>query len=371
MRDDLPFWVAFSRIPGIGRARLQLLEGHFGDLGRAWRADAAELRAAGLDARTVAQIVQRRPLISPDKEMERLHRLGVQAFTWHDPEYPPLLREIADAPPLLYVRGRPEALRTVAVAVVGTRRPTAYGRQVAAHLAEGLARAGVTVVSGLARGIDAIAHRACLEAGGVTVGVLACGLDRVYPPEHVPLARQVMEAGALVSDYPLGTQPRSEYFFRRNRIMSGLSLGVLVVEGDTTSGALITAKWAVEQGRDVFAVPGPIYSPLSKGPHWLIQQGAKLVQDAEDILEELNVSAVTALQAPSAPAAEAPPPREPLEGVEGKVLQLLGWEPRHVDEVCQLSGLPIATVTSTLAILELKGLVKQVGAMTYVRPQGP
>ncbi len=347
-----------------------MLEKNFGSLAEAWRADAAALRAAGLDARTVAQVMQRRPTISPEREMERLHRLGVKALTWHDPEYPPLLREIADPPPLLYVRGRVEAIRGVAVAVVGTRRPTAYGRQVAADLAAGLARAGVTVVSGLARGVDAVAHRAALEAGGTTVGVLACGLDMVYPPEHAPLARQVMEAGALVSDYPLGTQPRSEYFFRRNRIMSGLSLGVLVVEGDMTSGALITAKWAVEQGRDVFAVPGPVYSPQSRGPHWLIQQGAKLVQRPEEILEELNVSAVTAL--PSAPQGAAPARQgPPAEGVEKEVLRCLGWEPRHVDEVCQLAGLPIATVSSTLAILELKGLVRQVGAMTYVRAQGP
>jgi DNA processing protein len=367
--EETSFWVAFSRIPGIGRARIQMLEAYFGSLAQAWRADASELRAAGLDARTVAQVMQKRPTISPEREMERLTRLGITALTWRHPDYPPLLREISDPPPVLYVRGHPAALKGVAVAVVGTRRPTAYGRQVATQLSLALAQAGITVVSGLARGIDAAAHTAALEAGGTTVAVLACGLDLVYPPEHVDLARRILERGALVSDYPLGTQPRSEYFFRRNRIMSGLSLGVLVVEGDIDSGALITAKWAVEQGRDVFAVPGPIYSPQSRGPHWLIQQGAKLVQQAEDILEELNVSAVTALQAP---LRQGPRPQPPLEGVEGQLLQLLTHEPRHVDEVCHLSGLPVATVSSTLAILELKGLVQQVGAMTYVRaPHAP
>lgn len=361
MEDDLPFWVAFSRIPGVGRARFQLLERAFGSLAKAWHADAQALKAAGLDDRTVSQIVQRRPQIVPEKEKERLLRLGVAALTWHDPSYPPLLREITDPPPVLFVRGRLEALHQVSVTVVGTRRPTTYGRQVAEDLAKALARAGVTVVSGLARGIDAMAHRAALSADGITVAVLACGLDMVYPPEHLSLARQIMEKGALVSDYPLGTHPRSEYFYRRNRIMSGLSLGVVVVEGEMTSGALITAKWALEQGRDVFAVPGPIYSPASQGPHWLIQQGAKLVQRVEDILEELNLSALAALSPP-------PPPKpEPLGEPESTVLQHLGAEPRHVDEVCRLSCLPVAVVSSTLAVLELKGLVRQVGAMTYIR----
>jgi DNA processing protein len=359
MQGDLPFWVAFSRIPGVGRARFQLLERHFGSLAEAWEAPAAELLAAGLDQRTVAAIVQRRGRISPQQEMERLQRQGVQALTWHDPAYPPLLKEIYDLPPVLYLRGELTEQDQVALAVVGTRRPTAYGRQAAEELTWGLARAGITIISGLARGIDAIAHRAALEAGGRTIAVLACGLDLVYPPEHARLAREVMERGALLSDYPLGTVPRADYFPRRNRIMAGLGLGVLVVEGDMTSGALNTARWAVEQDREVFAVPGSIFSPQSRGPHWLLQQGAKLVQGVEDVLEELNLTLVPH-QTPPAPAA-------PNGDAEAQVLRHMGREPRHVDEVCRLSGLPIATVSSALAMLELKGLVKQVGIMTYVR----
>ncbi len=359
MRPDLPFWVAFNRIPGVGRARFQLLERHFGSLAEAWRASASELMAAGLDQRTVASIVQRRAKISPEQEMERLARHGVRALTWHDPAYPPLLKEIYDLPPVLYVRGELTERDQVALAVVGTRRPTAYGRQAAEELTWGLARAGITIVSGLARGIDAIAHRSALEAGGRTIAVLACGLDLVYPPEHARLAREVMERGALVSDYPLGTIPRADYFPRRNRIMAGIGLGVLVVEGDMTSGALNTARWAVEQDREVFAVPGSIFSPQSQGPHWLLQQGAKLVQRVEDVLEELNLTLVPQ-QAPLA----APTPDGDTEAT---VLRHMGREPKHVDEVCRLSGLPIATVSSALAMLELKGLVKQVGIMTYVR----
>lgn len=359
MREDLKYWVAFSRIPGIGRVRHQLLERHFGSLEAAWRASGSELRAAGLDGRVVGAILQHRESISPDAEMERLERYGVQALTWHDTDYPRLLREIYDLPPVLYVRGQLTPADEVAVAVVGTRRPTPYGRQVAEEMAAGLARSGVTVVSGLARGIDAVAHRAALEAGGRTLAVLACGLDMVYPPEHAGLARQVMEQGALVSDYPLGTQPRGDYFPRRNRIMSGLSLGVLVVEADITSGALITARLAVEQNRDVFAVPGSIYAPQSRGTHALIQEGAKLVQRVEDVLEELNLGLVPQ-QAPLPPPADG-------DDTDDALLRHISREPVHIDEVCQRSGLPIATVSSALAILELKGLVKQVGPMTYVR----
>ena len=359
MRPDLAYWVAFSLIPGVGRARFQLLERHFGSLEEAWRAPASALLAAGLDRRTVTAIVQRRERLSPQGEMERLSRLGVRALTWHDDAYPPLLREIYELPPVLYVRGELEERDRVAVAVVGTRRPTPYGRQAAEELSWALARAGVTIVSGLARGIDAIAHRSALEAGGRTIAVMACGLDMVYPPEHARLARQVMERGALVSDYPLGTAPRADYFPRRNRIMAGLSLGVLVVEGDMTSGALNTARWAVEQDREVFAVPGSIFSPQSQGPHWLLQQGAKLVQRVEDVLEELNLTMVPQQATLAAPA--------PDGDTEAALLRHIGREPLHVDDLCRLSGLPIATVSGTLAMLELKGLVKQVSAMTYVR----
>ncbi|MCH7836225.1 MAG: DNA-protecting protein DprA, partial [Chloroflexi bacterium] len=262
-------------------------------------------------------------------------------------------------PPVLYVRGQLTAADEWCVAVVGTRRPTPYGRQVAEELSYRLAQSRICVVSGLARGIDSIAHRAALDAGGRTVAVLACGLDIVYPPEHAKLAREIIDRGALVSDYPLGTQPRGDYFPRRNRIMSGLSLGVLVVEGDFKSGAMITARLALEQDREVFAVPGSIFSAQSRGTNSLIQDGAKLVQKVEDVLEELNLTMV--------PQQIAMEESMPTTDTEAALLRHISREPAHVDEVCRESGLPIATVSSVLAMLEIRGLVRQMGPMSYVR----
>jgi DNA processing protein len=354
------YWIAFSRVPRIGRVRVAQLEAHFGLLERAWKASAGELREAGLDAATVTSCVSARETVHPEDELEQLARYGVQAITWHDDGYPAQLQEVYDRPPVLYVRGTLTPADEWAVAVVGTRRVTVYGRQVAEEMARGLASNRVTVVSGLARGVDAIAHRTALECGGRTIGVLACGLDLIYPPEHKKLAEQMIEHGAIISDYALGTQPRSEFFPRRNRILSGISLGVLVVEGDIKSGALITARQALEQNREVFAVPGSIYSPNSRGTNKLIQDGeAKLTLDVQDILAELNLS----MAAQQIEMTELVPPDE----TEAVLLRHLSGEPAHIDAVRRESGLPIATVTSTLAMLELKGLVKQVGRMNYVR----
>lgn len=358
--SDLKYWVAFARMSRVGRARIALLERHFGRLAEAWQASAADLKAAGLDRATVTTIVAERARISLDLEMERLAHVGVHALTWHDPAYPTKLREIYDQPPVLYVRGQLTSADEWAVAVVGTRRASVYGRQAAEEFAGGLARNRVTVVSGLARGIDSIAHRAALQAGGRTIGVLACGLDMVYPPEHLRLAQEIIERGALISDYPLGTQPRSEYFPRRNRIMSGISLGVLVVEGGLTSGALITARQALDESREVFAVPGSIYSPGCRGTNKLIQDGqAKLVADVQDILVELNLTMAAYQMEMKEPV--------PVDESEAALLKHLSAQPTHIDEVTRSCGLPIAAVSSALAMLELKGRVRQVGRMNYVR----
>jgi DNA processing protein len=325
----------------------------------AWKAGAGQLHAAGIDQATVSSIVAERASISPEAEVERLNKAGVKAYSWEDPEYPARLKEIDDKPPVLYVRGALTPADEVAVAVVGTRKATPYGRQAAEHFATDLAANGVTVVSGLARGIDAVAHRAALAAGGRTIAVLACGLDIVYPPEHVKLAREIIEHGALVSDYPLGMQPRSEFFPRRNRILSAVSLGVLVVEGSETSGALLTARYALDQNREVFAVPGSIYSATHRGANKLIREGeAKLVSSTEDILEELNLTMVTQ-QIELREVAPADP-------TEAKLLGVLSSQPSHIDDVQRASGLPIASVSSALAVLELKGMVRQVGPMSFV-----
>jgi DNA processing protein len=359
-RNELQYWVAFGRVPQIGRARFALLEVHFGKLEDAWRAPAAQLQAAGLTGAALSALLAARDGIDPEVELEKLERMGIHALTWHDDVYPARLKEIFDRPPILYVRGGLAAADEWSVALVGTRRATVYGRQVAEEMADGLARSGITVVSGLARGIDTICHKAAISAGGRTVAAMACGLDMVYPPENLRLAQEVSESGALVSDYPVGTQPRSEFFPRRNRIMVGMSLGVLVVEGDLKSGALITARIALDENREVFAVPGSIYTPTFRGTNWLVQTGqAKLVTRVEDILEELNLS----MAGHQMEAKELLPADE----TEARLLRLLSTEPIYIDDLRRESGLPVETVSSTLAMLELKGMARQVGAMNYVR----
>ncbi|MCI0816457.1 MAG: DNA-processing protein DprA [Chloroflexi bacterium] len=361
---DLPYWIAFTRVPSVGRVRVGMLEERFGSLEAAWGASAGELRAAGLDPHVVSAITEVRPQIDPDEELERVQAAGIGVLTWHDPAYPRLLREIDDLPPVLYVQGELTDDDQRSVTVVGTRKPTSYGKEVAAHLAGDLARAGVTIVSGLARGIDGVAHRAALEAGGRTIGVLGSGLDVPYPPEHVGLMRQIAEQGAVISEYPLGTKPEARHFPRRNRVLSGLSLGTLVVEAPEQSGTLSTIRSALEQNREVFCVPGSIYSPQSAVTNRLIQEGAKLVMAAEDILEELNLSAVASHQTPLPGLFEAE------TGDEAALYEALNSEPQHIDDLSRRTEIPVTRVTGTLAVMELKGQIRQVGRMNYVRARG-
>ncbi len=357
-RKDIKYWVGFSFIPGIGRVRLNQLETHFGNLEDAWNAAAADLRLARLDNNVINAITTWRPKVSLEEEMEKLEHHRVQVLTYHDSAYPSRLKEIYDYPPILYVKGSLLPEDEWCLAVVGTRRATAYGKQVTEEIVADLARNRITIASGLARGIDSVAHRSALEAGGRSIAVFACGLDIVYPGENANLARSIMQQGALLSEYPLGTKPKPDNFPRRNRIMSGMSLGVLVVEAGESSGALITANLALEQNREVLAVPGSILSPASRGTNHLIQEGAKAVRDYMDILEELNLTAV----------AQQMEMKEiiPASDEESILLKQLSTEPTHVDEVCRSSGLPVSTVSSTLAMMELKGLVKSVGSMKYV-----
>jgi len=357
-RKDTKYWVGFSLIPGIGRVRLSQLDSYFDSLEAAWKAEASELKQSGLDASTVKVITSRRPAISLDTEMEKLKRFGVKVITCHDDDYPSRLREIYDYPPILYVRGTLISADEWCLAVVGTRRATAYGKQVTDEIVADLARSKLTIVSGLAKGIDSVAHKSALAAGGRTFAVFACGLDIVYPAENAELARSIMQQGALISEYPLGTRPRAENFPRRNRIMSGLSLGVLVIEAGEKSGAMITAGMSVEQNREVFAIPGSTLSPASRGTNHLIQEGAKLVRDYRDILEELNLMAM----AQQVEMRELVPESE----TESLLVKHLSAEPVHIDEICRSTGLPISQISSTLALMELKGSVKQVGTMNYV-----
>jgi DNA processing protein len=356
--DEVKYWVAFSGIPGIGRVRISRLKEYFGSLQDAWMAPDGKLQQAGLDSRSVDALVTIRQRISLDAEMERLERHRVNVLVCDDPNYPSRLKEIYDYPPILYVRGSLPAEDEPCLAIVGTRRPTMYGRQVTEEIVTDLARGGITIISGLARGIDSVAHRAALDAGGKTLAVFGSGLDIVYPGENAKLAQAIIEHGALVSEYPLGVKPKAENFPLRNRIMSGLSLGVLVVEAGERSGALITARQALEQNREVFAIPGSILSPASQGANRLIQEGAKLVRNYTDVLQELNLTIVVQ----QAEIKEF----SPADEVESAILNQLSSEPSHIDEICRRSGLTMPEVSSTLSMLELKGIVRQVGNMNYV-----
>lgn len=358
---DFPYWLAINRVKGVGPARFRLLLEAFGTAQNAWQATVSDWTAAGLDARTAHSFDQQRRRIVPEAEVERLQRLRVSALRLCDPGYPRLLREAPMPPPVLYLRGAITSDDEWAVAIVGTRRATTYGRQITERLASDLAGQRITVVSGLARGIDTHAHVASLDAGGRTIAVLGCGPDLVYPPENARLAARIVEQGAVVTEFAPGTQPDAGNFPARNRLISGLSLGVLVTEAPEDSGALITTRFAAQQGRDVFAVPGNITSRGSTGVNRLIQDGAKLVIEVNDILSELNLHMVP----------QQMELREllPETDSEGKILAQLdpSGEPLHIDEICRATGLPVAEVSGTLIMMELKGLTALVGPMMYAR----
>jgi len=358
MLDGRIYWVGFNHIKGIGAVRMRALLDYFGDLSRAWQAPAEALAQAGLSPKIIENLQKFRAQASLEQIWEQIQAQGITVLTWQDETYPRRLKEIDQPPPVLYLRGQLQPQDEWAVAVIGTRRITSYGQQVAEDIAATLARSGVTVVSGLARGVDGVAHQAALKAGGRTLAVLGSGVDRLYPPENRRLAEQIMANGAILSDYAPGTPPESANFPPRNRIISGLSLAVVVVEAGETSGALITSTFAAEQGRDVFAVPGSILAPQSRGTNRLIQDGAYPLLHPQEILEALNMTMVTEHQ-----AARAVLPSDPTEL---KLFQLLGSEPIHIDEIRSKTDIPIETVSSTLALMELKGMVRQVGVMHYV-----
>ncbi len=352
------YWVGFNLVKGVGAVRFQALLDTFGDAEKAWRASPAALMSAGLSQKIVANLVEIRSKVDPEKYWEGIQKRGFHVITWLDEAYPRLLKEVDQPPPVLYVLGELRPEDGWSVAIVGTRRVTAYGRQVAEEVAGLLARNGVTVVSGLARGVDAAAHQAALACSGRTIAVLGSGIDRIYPPEHRKLAERIVAQGAVISDYPPGTPPEATNFPPRNRIISGLSRAVVVVEAGETSGALITAKFAAEQGRDVFAVPGSINAPQSQGANRLIRDGAIPLLNPADVLKELDMTMVNEQQ-----AARLVLPGDPTES---RILGIVGREPIHVDEIRSLSGMPIEIVTATLTMMELKGMVRQVGGMNYV-----
>ena len=374
--EDFKYWVALSSIPQLGAARFRRLESYFGDLEHAWRAGLSELRDAGLDSRTALEVVAGRERIDPDDGMASLDRAGVTATNWNASDYPPRLKEIHDPPPVLYYVGEIRPEDECAVAIVGTRRPTTYGKKAATILSRDLASAGITVISGLALGIDGVAHRAALDCGGRTIAVVAGGLGEVYPKAHSGLFQEIKDKGAVVSEHPPGMQIGTPNFPRRNRLISGMTLGTVVVEAAEPSGTRWTFLHALDQNREVFCVPGDIFSPASKFTNRMIKEGAKLVADYTDILEELNLPDISpaghdhgkqlAIQSEIIEEQEKEQ-TEDLDTGEVALLACLSSEPLHVDDLCRLSGLPIASVMSMLTLLELKGKVEQVGIMHYVK----
>ena len=376
MSNDTKFWVALSRVPQLGTVKFRRLVSYFGILENAWNAGFKELKAAGIEDKPAQEIVAAKNNSSPDDEMAALERAGVTAVTWNDLGYPARLKEIADPPPVLFYKGTLLASDDRSVAIVGTRSPTTYGREAAAVLSRGLAQAGLTVVSGLALGIDGVAHRAALENGGRTIAVMAGGLDGVYPKDHTALFGQVQEHGAVVSEQVLGVRPASRSFPRRNRLISGMSLGSVVIEAAEGSGARHTVYHALDQDREVFCVPGSIFSPASDFTNRMIKEGAKLVMGVTDILEELNMVEAAPKVGKSKKTLNA------LENVpeqlsfatadddfpeEQALLSRLTDAPLHIDDIQRSTGLPITSVSSTLTMLELKGKIKQVGCMHYIR----
>lgn len=355
-----------NMVPGIGPRMHQVLLERFESADAVLSATAHELQQVpGIGAKLTGAIVEARHSIDAEREWSRCRDLGIRPLFLHRPEYPRLLAEISDAPPVLYCQGDLEPRDELAIGIVGSRRCTVYGRQQAERLAGTLARAGMTVVSGLARGIDAAAHQAALAAGGRTLAVAATGLGTVYPPEHVALAGQIANCGAVLSESHLDQRPVAGLFPQRNRLISGLSLGVLVIEAARNSGALHTARHAMEQGREVLAVPGRIDSLASEGCHDLLRDGATLVRHADDVLESLGPPIEPIKQAE---LGEVHTARElTLNHQERCVLNLISTEPKTIDAVLRGTDIDTARVLATLTVLEMKRLVRRLPGGALVR----
>lgn len=364
-------WLALALTPGLGARMAGKLLREFGSPTAIFNASLTALEAQRLPAAVAQALHTKQPLSLAAKELAQAEAAGCRLLTWDEPEYPGRLREIYDPPPLLYVLGNIELLGRHLISIVGARRPTPYGNQMAERLAKDLAERGLVVTSGLARGIDASAHRGALSsARGATVGVLGCGIDVVYPKENKKLFAEMQQRGAIISEFPMGTFPAPQNFPIRNRIIAGMGLGVVVVEGEQYSGSLITARLAMEFGREVFGVPGNATQPSSFGPNQLIKQGAKLVTSWEDVVEELPTPVRAELVPVEAASAEerANLVQQNLAPNERPLYELLGTdEARHVDDLVELSGLTSSEVLAALFDLELKGVIRQLPGKQFLK----
>jgi DNA processing protein len=361
-KNDLIFWHAFNSVGGFGPQAFKKIEAGFPSLEEAWHDDGRRFFSLGLTEKQTGNFLKFRKENSPEKLFEEITKEKIEIVTIKDEGYPPQLKEIASAPPVLYVRGEKSILANKSIAVVGSRKFTAYGQRVTENLTKDLVKAGLTIVSGLALGIDGIAHQAALNSEGATIAVLGTGIDdpTIYPREHFNLARGILaNGGALLSEQPPKTPSLKQNFPARNRIMAGLALGTLVIEAAESSGSLITAEFALEQNREVFAVPGDIFSPQSTGTNMLIKRGAKLVVSAADILEELSLSHVQPTFALKI--------FEPKTDEEKIIWKILSNEPLHIDKISKMTRLETAVVASVLSALEIEGAVKNIGGQNFIR----
>lgn len=357
MNKNLAYWVATSAIPGVGTATFNYLLRHFKTLKKFWQVSDEQIRKLRVDAKTREAILEFRQKVDPKVYLDTVYERGIKVLSVVDRDYPTNLRQISDAPPVLYYKGSLLARDDLAIAVVGARFATAYGRQVTEKLVFDLVSNGLTIVSGLARGIDSIAHRSALDAGGRTIAVLGSGVDLIYPPENKGLADLIVKNGAVVSEFPLGFPSVPSNFPARNRIIAGLSLGVLVTEAAIDSGSLITAGQAAEQGREVFAVPGPVNSKMSGGTNNLLKEGVHPVTEANDIIQILDIERKK-LQIPS----KETPLKGKIDKTEKMILELLDGQTKHIDAIVRESGLAVDKVSVSLSLMELRGLVKNFGS---------
>jgi DNA processing protein len=364
--DERCAWLALCLIPGLGNTVIKRLLGVFGHPEDIFKAGLSELRSVEGVRRDVAhEILKRRFAPDAEKELREVERLNARIITFADPSYPKLLREIDPPPMLLYIKGKDMPLDKTFVAVVGSRNPTHYGIKAAQKIGMGLARRGAGVVSGLARGIDSASHIGCLRGGGFTIAVLGTGIDRIYPAMNKRLSEEIAEDGAVISEFPMGTPPEPKNFPIRNRIISGLSRGVAVVEATKKSGSLITASCALDQGREVFAVPGSIDSFKSTGTHFLIKQGAKLVENADDILEEFGFRDKGIYEGGDFGAPSVTP--MDMDESEKKIYDIIGDYPIHIDQIVRMGEIEPGQVSSILMKMELMGMVQQLPGKMFVR----
>ncbi len=367
--DAKAYCIALNMVPGVGPVTYRKLLNHFGTPEHVFSASLPVLQAVpGISARVVQAIANFAWTDRIDNELQILSTQDIHLLTWDDAEYPARLKTIFDPPPVLYAKGRLECLQNVLIAIVGSRRATTYGRTVAEKLSRELVMKGVGIVSGLARGIDSAAHNGALKGGGKTVAVLGCGVDVIYPPENDRLYAEICEHGVLISEFPIHSKPERGNFPARNRVISGLSLGTVVVEAGLQSGALITADMALEQGRDVFAVPGNITSPSSRGTNRLLKQGAHVAERADDILHALSIEISQQIASqPDLPFTSTASPPPSLTDDERCIYDLLSTQPIHIDALTVQAQLPSGTVSAMLMMLEMKGAIKQLSGKMFIR----